>query len=205
MLTNDLDNVVRIWRSDGGSFELRQVLHTEPHEPSPEWVGAMDFSPDGTRAVLGHRSGELSLWDTETGNAIRRIRAHRALIGCIDWSPNGKYVCSGTTSGDLNIVDAATGTVLHEFAGHNQRVFSVAFHPAGEIVASVGDDERLRLWDVMTGQLLLEFPNVKSAYVAWSPDGDLLATGYDEGISIWPSRPTPRPARPAAGAEGMTP
>lgn len=77
-------------------------------------------------------------------------------------------------------------------------VTSLAWSSEGRRLAAAGtlsdydrgeikNPETLKLWDLTTGRELYSFPGQPDAVnsVAFSPDGQLLAAGSEEGITIW--------------------
>ena len=74
---------------------------------------------------------------------------------------------------------------------HERGIRQLVISPDGSTVASVGDDMQTKLWETGTGKLLAEYgdydlktphgyPSMLYA-VAWSPDGQWLATGNRTG------------------------
>ncbi|MEH2335965.1 WD40 repeat domain-containing protein [Nostoc sp.] len=76
---------------------------------------------------------------------------------------------------------------VQTLVGHEGRVWAIAFHPNGQILASCSEDYTIRLWDVATGNWLCVWQAhdrwLRS--VAFSPDGQLLASSCDNTIKLW--------------------
>ena len=67
-------------------------------------------------------------------------------------------------------------------------IFSVAISPDGQLVATGGDDGRVKIWRFDGFNLNPEghvLPGTGYGIVAWSPDGSLLAAGWQGGIDIY--------------------
>jgi WD40 repeat protein len=84
--------------------------------------------------------------------------------------------------------------------GHTDMVNSVAFSPDGQRLASASRDGSVKVWDARTGQEIFTFEGNKNkalppiwqdniAVVAFSPDGNRLASGhYDKTVRVWDAR-----------------
>ncbi|MEQ9030274.1 MAG: TIR domain-containing protein [Aggregatilineales bacterium] len=69
-------------------------------------VNALAFSPDGVTAISGNE-GSLILWDTETGNEIRRLNAHNDDVMEIEFSADGNYALSRSRDMNVRVWDTA--------------------------------------------------------------------------------------------------
>ena len=69
-------------------------------------VNALAFSPDGVTAISGNE-GSLILWDTETGNEIRRLNAHNDDVIEIEFSADGNYALSRSRDMNVRVWDTA--------------------------------------------------------------------------------------------------
>ena len=154
-------------------------LPGQPYNPprSP-LVESVALSPDGKIAVTGNEKGTITLWEAQTGQILREIKAHNSR--------------PGLPSNFLGITAV--------FSPDSAKLLTVGFKEINEdfrfpdgtkgIVPTV----QAKLWDVKTGELLWTIepklkPNLPSsglAFPTFSPDGRFLATsqGY-EGVNLW--------------------
>jgi eukaryotic-like serine/threonine-protein kinase len=130
---------VRLWDVEKG--ESRRNLD----RPT---VGALAFSPDGRRALLGDASGAVVLWDLETGKEASSFTGHKGSVNSVAFSPDGLRALSGGDDQSMRLWDATTGKELACFRGHTARVSSVAFSPDGLSAVSGSDDKTARLWSL---------------------------------------------------------
>jgi serine/threonine protein kinase/Tol biopolymer transport system component len=92
---------VTIW--DTGTWEEDRML-------AGNTMSIMDFdwSPDGRMIVASGNDGNIYIWDTATGELLRKLEIMRVntetnWIYSVDWSPDGAYVAIGSDDGSLQI------------------------------------------------------------------------------------------------------
>ncbi|MEH1164436.1 hypothetical protein V6V47_03495 [Micromonospora sp. CPCC 205539] len=97
------------------------------------------------------------------------------------------YRVSPTVEATASLYAAAGLASLNRLTGLGGRVETVAFQPGGKRLAALSDGT-VRLWDVATGRGAGEIAarNRHISSVAFSPDGNTLATGEVFGaVSLW--------------------
>ena len=73
------------------------------------------MSQDGRSCAAGYacRGGWfIELWDTMTGQSLRRLEAHRASIVSLVFSPDSSRLASGSIDGTARVWDVATGAEI---------------------------------------------------------------------------------------------
>jgi WD40 repeat protein len=162
------------------------------------------FSPDGRRIASCSLDGPIKIWDAQTGQELRSLRAHEKGTHSVAFSPDGHLLATGggdgtvgPPRGTVKVWDAKTGQLRRTLEERSRPVLQVAFSPDGQRLASVSwvrkSDEmpprgEMKIWDVTTGKLLLTVPGHEGRMVcvAFSPDGKRLATGSpDTTVKIW--------------------
>jgi WD40 repeat protein len=108
-------------------------------------------------------------------------------VNSLAWSPDGKWLAAASVSGPITLFAGETGQVLHVLDGHDFGTCEIAWNASSTTLASVGQDGQARLWDLGSGQERLRLPGGAAwvEHLAWSLDGDLLATTAGRKLRLW--------------------
>lgn len=151
----------------------------------------------------------IRLWDTATARERFQIDARPHAPVALCFSPDGKRLmsapfCANGSPSDfdmehkIRVWDSATGELLLCMRGHVFSAFSLALSSDGTMLATTGVGtvygcvlpprsmkqchKTLHIWDASTGDLFFELYDLSTArYAAFSPDGNILAVGMDDG------------------------
>jgi WD40 repeat protein len=149
---------------------------------------AIMFSPDGMTLVAGGEDGFLRLVDAQTGNTRFSLKGHIGDINQMAFSPDGTTLLSASDDGSLRLWNFATGELLRTLDDQWGAILAAAFSPDGTRVASVATG-MVRLWNPSTGEIVHTFEGYTAeqmAAVVFSPDGNLIAGGNEDGtITLW--------------------
>ncbi|KDQ54030.1 hypothetical protein JAAARDRAFT_38625 [Jaapia argillacea MUCL 33604] len=183
-----------IWKADTGA-----VTHVG-EAPEGSYVSSVSFSSDGMFLGVGCGTGEVELWDVETGQRLRSMSGHQGQIAALSW--NNHILSSGCGDGSIwhHDVRVARHKVM-ELLGHTGEVCGLTWREDGELLASGGNDNVVNIWDgriaeSVTGSHVSakwtkrnHTAAVKAlAWCPWQPS--LLASGggtNDATINIWNS------------------
>jgi serine/threonine protein kinase len=82
------------------------------------------------------------------------------------------------------------GSELYTFQGHSNNVSAVAISPGTKLLATASFDDNVRIWDLKTYAPIVVLTNPHSStlhaqLLAFSPDGNQLATADSEGVVVW--------------------
>ena len=181
-LVSPNDWIVRL-TYDGGSADLFQVGICD----SPRLLA---LSKDGKRGVTFARdSRTLHIFDTRTGASLHNIAGHPQFVAQLALSADGKYLVSGVDlqqveDGAPRVWDLASLRQLPDLDKNRSypSTFSVA---PNDTIAAVSFEESVRRWEINGGKALKPLAirlNDFPAQVAYSPDGKVLAVGYESGF-----------------------
>ncbi|OQZ06731.1 MAG: hypothetical protein B6D36_03490 [Planctomycetes bacterium UTPLA1] len=166
----------------------RNLLWSERLHHAP--IVSLAFSADGATLASGSNDRLIQLTDTETGSATRTLGGHTNTPSFIYFAKKGDKLVSAGLDGLLKIWDAADhpGTRVLEVNGRT--LFGLAYSADGErlAVTAAGGPDPIRVFDTRTWQRIQAFSGHRGVVTsaAFSPDGELLATGgYDHDVRLW--------------------
>jgi WD40 repeat protein len=164
-------------------------------------IEQVSFSPDGRTLLTASRAGGVRFWETGTG----RLMGHLSVRGRFaEVSPNGEQLAIGITDGVVLLYSFPPGKEpFRQLTTNFHRVMSAQFSPDSRLLAIRGDHPIAQVWDLGSDKLVTNllhdervpsvvfFPDgqnfdVVVTSLAFSPDGQTLATGSQDGLlRLW--------------------
>lgn len=206
LLTASDDKTVAQWNTsemgtkpDSIAVDTRRTLK---HEDS---VLSLDVIADGSLAITCSNDGKVTLWNVDTGVAIRSLPLSNTKVNSAAISRDGKMAVTVHAEASERLVrlwDAGNGRELLALGDDGKPgpfldmktfggvVWSAAFSPSGNAVVTIGGNEA-RLWDTREEaakrrELMSFGPHAAVASVSYSPDGKRIVTGsWDNTARIW--------------------
>jgi WD40 repeat protein len=170
---------------------IGRLVHWLPvGEPrSDERVGAwpVAFSHNGRRLAAGAGDGTVTLWEVETGRAVRVVRRSVAEVQSVALSADGAMIASASRDGTVTLWQAGSTRPLRSLVGHyDEEVRGLAFSPDGRTLATGSPTGGVRLWSAATGELVRTLDDRwPIARVLFSPDGRTLASAGGRQVRLW--------------------
>jgi WD40 repeat protein len=164
------------------------------------WVRGVCFNGDGTLLATATaaplpigRPGKLTVWDAETGNAVRTLEDGDA--GGVAWSTDGKLLAATATGRRalLKLWDTTTDKVVRTLDDSGLDAptgVPVAFSPDGKHVGGAARDGEVKIWETATGKVEhtlagSDARSVDLSPVAFSPDSKMIAAGSLGSLMVW--------------------
>lgn len=178
----------------------------------PVQITALAFSPDGKKLVAsGHH--ELTIWDTETGKLLSRLKTRARRAMAILFLPDGNLMAGGGRPGEegdvtvYNLKAAPAKTedgvawldgvsdpkvVIKRLLETDDEVQCLALSPDGKKLAAGGCDRMIHLWDLTPGIHNAKLEQSIENHADWvfgvvfSADGKRLASASrDKTAKLW--------------------
>lgn len=179
LVSGDYSNSINFWNAANGKL-ISSI------ESNSYGVFSVAVSPNGRWLACGTKEG-IKVFNLSTGR-LNFIRAESGYSPHIVYSPDSKWLASNKGS-FVVLLDANNYQLIHQLIGHFNAVNHMAFSPDGKRLASVSSygDNAIRLWDLESGQHVnsIEDSAGSSGTLAYSPDGQWLASASSSAIKLW--------------------
>ena len=164
------------------------------HKPLGEWgvagniINGMDISANGSKILLGFRSGKASIIDVQR-NEVTSFDKHRLDINSVSLSDDGEMAFTGSSDKKARVWHTSSGENVHEFS-HGSRVNHVSISSDGKVGFTLDAIKERTFWDLSTGEVLAELDTNLRFFEfndsIFSSDNSLLLTGSPKQvIKLW--------------------
>ncbi|GEM_PF-2548209 len=166
---------------------------------------ALAYSPDGSLLAGGYGDGTIWLWNTRHRTKHTILTIVGTPVEHVAFSPDGTLLAGCGYNNYPRIWDLARGRTLvlscpGELKSLLLSVRDMAFSPDSRAIAccyakTSETHNTIGIWDARSGGLLRKFSSgdrderESIDSVAWSPDGQFIATGFDGGtVYLWDAK-----------------
>ncbi len=173
--------------------KLREIESIRTIVAPDRYIGHLTFTPDGTRllAALGNGSvsgtgSAIGIWDTATGKEIAGLPSDKSDVHALAVSPDGKYFATANHNGhSTKIWDLATASAVRTLEGNPFSGY-LAFDRDSRLLVS--EPAGLCMWDIAKGEEIGIIPGVAGGTLAFSGDGNWLASNPQGSVKIWSTK-----------------
>lgn len=160
-----------------------------------EAVNPLACNSEGTYIVGGGVSGDIYLWEVETGRLLKKWHAHYRAVTCLVFSDDQSLLISGAEDGSVRVwpllmifdeerQQRAGHLYLYSFSEHALPVTDIVTGYGGSnaIILSASQDRTCKVWSLARGTLLrnIVFPSIIDA-VALDPGEHVFYAGGRDG------------------------
>jgi WD40 repeat protein len=137
---------------------------------------------------MGGRRGDVSVWDSASGQEIFPLAGHTDWVPSVAFAPDGNLLATGGQDHLVKFWDLTTHEELSFGEGHKSWVQDVSLTRDGRTAVTGSTDGTIRVWDTETGagQMIIEGPGTGWIFsVAVSPDDKEIITGEGGGVAAY--------------------
>ncbi|KAJ1307681.1 hypothetical protein OPQ81_001772 [Rhizoctonia solani] len=167
IVSGSLDQTISVWDAQNGNLVLG------PLEAHTGTVTSVTFSPDSSRIISACRGGLVCTWDAQ-----QPVSSSPVMVPTLSLA---------RSRGTISIWDAQTGEIkVGPIKAHTDRIIAVDF--LKDRVVSGSRDGAICVCDALSGEVVLGPLKVSSKMigaVAYSPNGNLIATGSYDRVDVW--------------------
>jgi WD40 repeat protein len=205
LVTSGLDKTARVWAINSG--DLQSVLRPPVGSGAVGEISRVALSSDGGTVAVSWRSegsAAIFLFERASGRVLKRINGLIDSVSDLHFSSDGKLLAASIVSGAVQLFDVASGREWARDAAYGGDSYSSDFSPDGRLLVTTCSDGLMRLYALdgssmhLLGKTDATAFSAKPVIARFSPNGQLIAVGYDSGptVQIWSPSPL---ARAAAG------
>jgi len=169
-------SALAVWQADLRQVNLAGVnfrnadLATSVFAETLSSVMSVSFNPDGSLLATGDLDGKICLWRVVNGQQVLSLQGHTGWIWAVTFSPDGKTLASCSHDSLIRLWDV-------------QSLDFEQFNPANLAEASASSHLPVTCLKTLRGHLSRVWT------IAFSPDGQMLASGSDDQtIRLWNAR-----------------
>jgi WD40 repeat protein len=181
------DRIVNVWDLSGGYTNAKLEQSIENHA---DWVMGVAFAADGKHLFTASRDKTAKVWDLATKESVVTFPDHQNNVYGVAVKADGRLGYSAGEDAQLrtwNVTGEQAGKQVRN-AGQGKAIFKLVAHPKQPWLATCSADQTVRIYNADTGAQLKQLDgNSDWVYsVAFSPDGNLIASGAHNGVvKIW--------------------
>jgi WD40 repeat protein/serine/threonine protein kinase len=151
-------------------------------------VRSLEFERQGHRVAVGTRTGQVGVWNADSGAREISMNGHEGIVMDVSFSPDGTLLGSAGGDKTARLWNLENGRERTKLEGHVGGINSISFSADSQLVATGGWDKAVHVWDTASGGLkgTLEGHTADIWAVAFAPTGHLLASASeDKEIRLW--------------------
>jgi len=151
-------------------------------------IRSLEFAPGGHTLATGSRTGQVAVWNADTGKKLATMEGHEGIVADLAFSPDGTVLGTAGSDKTARIWNVDTGRERMRLDSPTGGLLAISISGDGQLIATGGWDKVVRVWEMSSGSQkgALEGHAAEIAAVAFAPRGTLLASaGDDREVRLW--------------------
>ncbi|XP_072306632.1 protein FAN [Eucyclogobius newberryi] len=185
LYTASWDSTVKVWHCGPENTHKRAQFELMAELEHDAGVNSINLSAAGTLLVSGCKDGTVSIWDTQSHEALQQVPCHSGTIHLTAFSPDSRHILSVGEDCCMKVIDVQTGMVMSSVkADEEQRCFCWD----GSSALCGGQSGDLLLWDVLSSTVVKRIPAHSGPVTAmWTNElnTSIITGGEDKQIMFW--------------------
>jgi WD40 repeat protein/serine/threonine protein kinase len=146
------------------------------------------FSPVAHLVFTSDWSGDVRMWDANSGEQLGNSWPHSGPVVCLAINPQGTILAAGELGNRVSLWDVEQGKPVGPPLEHQGMLSQVCFSPDGHLLLTSSGDQLLRIWEVASGKLIYSPMRQTGMAVAAAFLGDnitAISGGADRVLRQW--------------------
>jgi WD40 repeat protein/tRNA A-37 threonylcarbamoyl transferase component Bud32 len=151
-------------------------------------ISALAVSPDGKILASGsaYASGDVKLWDADTGDAMATLTGHGGWVSWLEFSADGEILASASADQTARIWNMGTLTTQSVLRGHRDELYCLSFSPDAPQLITGSKDGSVSVWSTQPKEREEQHvsrPIPQQRYY-YSPNGEYLFVPTETGTIL---------------------
>ncbi|HKA20442.1 MAG TPA: hypothetical protein VKN18_19300 [Blastocatellia bacterium] len=150
----------------------------------PAEAKSLAYSPDGARLAVGHANGQVSIWDSKTGELQKLIDTRSQNVETVLFIPNGDRLITITKDDKARIWSVADWKELASLEG----ITPVSgLSPDGRLLVTQNPKHAIVLWDISTMKRTKQLGETGldgALNINFTADGKRIAVVYQHKLNL---------------------
>jgi len=168
---------------------IRLEIKKKLSAPS-ERVKSVDIHPTESWALAALYSGQVLIWDYETGTCVKSFELSDLPVRCAKFIARKQWFIAASDDMHIRVYNYNTMEKIRDFEAHSDYIRFLEVHPNLPYILSSSDDMTIKLWDWEQGFDCSQYFEGHSHYVMmvkFNPkDSNTFASAsLDSSIKVW--------------------
>jgi WD40 repeat protein len=163
-----------VWILNAANYHLGRVITLGSGAIE---ITSMTFSPDSKYLATARDTGEVRLWNVQTGQLHYELKGHGTAVRAIAFAPDGTTVATGGEDQTVRLWDIFTGQEKMAIKRHKSPVSAIAFSSDGDTLLT--GDWNGTVW-MLNGKHVANADESSKPSSAFSNSEDDLTTAWIE-------------------------